>query len=263
MPILRRLSLVAACALATSAATLRAQPPGAAGQPQKFENLKVFPKDIPRDSLLGIMRSFTGALGVNCTFCHVAEPAPAGAPGPREQLRPARDDKQTKETARFMIRMADSLNRVVLAALPNRHSPTVVVSCATCHHGSPLPQTTVAMLSEAVEKTGVDSAIAQYRKLRGEMASGRYDFREGPVNDLAQALAARGRGADAIKLLEMNQEFFPNSPEVDVAMAEVYLRGGDRDKAIARFRAALTKRPNDPRVLRRLQDLGVSPSGDR
>jgi hypothetical protein len=256
-------SLAAAALVAgTASSALPAQPPGGPpGQPERFENLKVFPKDIPRDTLLGIMRGFTVALGVNCQYCHVSEPAPAGAPGPRERLRPALDDKQTKNTARFMIRMADSLNRVVLAALPNRHSPTVTVSCATCHHGSPIPQTTQAMLAEVVEKQGVDSAIAYYRKLRADMANGRYDFRETPINDFAQALAARGRAADAIRLLEMNQEFFPNSADVDVAAAEVYLRSGDRDKAIARFRAALVKRPNDPRVTRRLQDLGVTSGG--
>jgi tetratricopeptide (TPR) repeat protein len=216
------------------------------------------------------MRGFTEALGVNCQFCHVSETVQGGAeggapgggpPGPRQRLRPELDDKPQKNTARFMLRMADSLNRVVLAALPDRHSPTITVTCATCHHGSPLPQTTQAMLSETIETAGVDSAIARYRHLRTDMIAGRYDFREAPVDELATTLAARGRTADAIKLLEMNQEFFPNSADVDLTMAEVYLRSGDRDKAITRFRAALVKRPNDPRVLRRLQDLGVAPAG--
>ena len=244
---------------AVAPATVRAQQPG--GPPEKFENLKVFSKDNPRDSLLGIMRGFTSALGVNCTYCHVTEPAPAGAPGPRERLKPAADDKQTKKTARFMIKMADSLNRVVLAALPERHSPKITVSCATCHHGSPLPQTTQAMVAEAIEKGGLDSAMARYRRLRADMVNGRYDFREGPINDVATTLAARGQAPDAIRLLEMNQEFFPNSADVDLTMAEVYLKSGDRDKAIAHFRAALVKRPNDPRVTRRLQELGVPATG--
>jgi Flp pilus assembly protein TadD len=191
----------------------------------------------------------------------VTEPAPAGAPGPRERLKPAADDKQTKKTARFMLRMADSLNRVVLAALPERHSPRITVSCATCHHGSPLPQTTQAMMAEAIDKSGLDSAIATYRTLRADMVNGRYDFRDGPINDVAATLAARGRTADALRLLEMNQEFFPNAPEVDVAMADVYLKAGNRDEAIAHLRAALVKRPNDQRVMRRLRDLGVSTGG--
>ena len=236
--------------------SVRAQQPG---QPEKFENLKYFPKDIPRDSLLGIMRGFTTALGVNCQYCHASEPAPAGAPGPRERLRPALDDKQTKLTARFMLRMVDTLNHAILPALDKRHTPAIRISCATCHHGSPLPQTTQAMMSETIERAGVDSAIASYRKLRGEMVAGRYDFREGPIDDLAQSLAARGRTADALKLLQMNQEFFPGSADVDLTMAEVYMKSGDRDNAITRYRAALVKRPNDPRILRRMQELGVTP----
>jgi hypothetical protein len=264
---LRSLALsLAFVATIAAARPLAAQQPGGP-QERPFENLKVFPKDIPRDSLLGIMRGFTNALGVNCQYCHVSEPAPApaaGAPaggppggGPRERLVPAKDDKQTKLTARFMIRMVDSLNHAILPALTARHDPPIVVSCATCHHGSPLPQTTQAMLAETVEKSGVDSAMARYRSLRGEMVSGRYDFREGPVNDLAQSLATRGRTADALKLLQMNQEFFPNSADVDVATAEVYLKSGNRDQAIARYRAALVKRPNDPRIQRALAQLGA------
>jgi hypothetical protein len=256
----RRVSAAALLLGAALAAPLRAQQPG---PPEKFENLKYFPRDIPRDSLLGIMRGFTTALGVNCQYCHVSEPAPAGAPGPRERLRPALDDKQTKLTARFMLRMVDTLNHAILPALDKRHTPAIAVTCATCHHGSPLPQTTQMMMAEQIERVGVDSAIAGYRKLRADMAAGRYDLREGPIDDVALSLAARGRGDDAIKLLEMNQEFFPASADVDLTMAEVYMRKGDKDRAIARYRAALVKRPNDPRIMRRMQELGVKPDSAR
>ena len=276
-------AFVAAACLAGSAAYLAfaprasAQPPAAgapAGQPPApFENLKVYPKNIPHDSLLAIMRGFTVALGVNCQYCHVAEPVPvtataasgpAGAPPggpPRERLRPALDDKQAKQTARFMIRMADSLNRVVLAALPDRHRPAVGVACVTCHRGSPLPQTIDAALAETIARAGVDSALARYRQLRGDMVSGRYDFREGPLVELAQALAGGGRTADALKVLQTAQEFAPSSPNVDLAMGDVYLKAGDRDQAVTRYRVALTKRPNDPRARQRLQELGVPAAG--
>ena len=280
-------ALVAAACLAGSPAYLAlaprawAQPPAprspAGQQPAPFENLKVYPKDIPHDSLLAIMRGFTVALGVNCQYCHVAETVPAtataagGSPGtppgggpggpPRERLRPALDDKQAKQTARFMIRMADSLNRVVLAALPDRHRPAVGIACVTCHRGSPLPQTIDAALAERIERAGVDSALARYRQLRGDMVSGRYDFREGPLVDLAQSLAGNGHTADALKVLQMAQEFAPSSPNVDLAMGDVYLKAGDRDQAVTRYRVVLTKRPNDPRARQRLQELGVPAAG--
>ncbi len=262
----RRPLVIAAFGTTTALAArqpLAAQQPAVA--PPPFENLKVFPKDIPHDSLLAAMRRFTTALGVNCQYCHVAEPvagpslaggAPAGGP-PRERLRPALDTKPTKETARFMLRMTDSLNRVTLAALPRRHRPAVAITCITCHRGSPLPQTIDAALAETVERAGVDSAVARYRELRGDMAAGRYDFREGPIIDLAQTLVGAGRMGEALKLLQMDQEFYPSSAAIDLAMGETYLKAGDRDQAVARLRMALVKRPNDPRIRQRLQELGA------
>src|SRR5882672_10879741 len=71
-------------------ATHAQQPPFA---PQ---NLQVLPKDISRQDLIGAMRLFNQALGVQCDHCHVA----------REF---AKDDKPTKNVARAMIRMVHSL----------------------------------------------------------------------------------------------------------------------------------------------------------
>ena len=58
----------------------------------------------------------------------------------------------------------------------------------------------------------------------------------------------------------MNQEFYPSSADVDLTFAEVYRRAGDRNNAIARYRAVLTKRPNDMRARQRLQELGAEPA---
>lgn len=224
--------------------------------PQKFENLKVFPKDIPRDTLLGIMRGFTVALGVRCTYCHVSEP---GANG-REQLFFARDDKKTKNKARFMLRMVDSLDHAVLPNLPDRRNPPVQVRCITCHRGLPVPATLTTLLTAAVDSFGVDSAAARYQRLRDDMESGRYDLSEGSVSDVARVLAERGRVQDALALLQVNQRFHPNSAEIDFEMGDLYRRLGDRDRAITSYRTALVKRPNDPRVLQRLRELGAEPS---
>ena len=246
-----------AIALAGIAGVPRAA--GAQQPSQRFENLKVFPKDIPRDTLLQIMRGISLALGVRCQHCHVQEPAPAGSPGPRERFNFPADDKQTKHTARFMMRMTDSLNRVVLAALPNRREPSVRVGCVTCHHGLPVPQTLETTLAEAIEKFGADSAVARYERLRQDMASGRYDFSETSLSDLARTLGERGKTAEALAMLQLNQKYYPSSPDVDFQLAELHVKRGEKDQAIARFRAVLAKRPNDMRARRGLQGLGVTP----
>src|ERR1051326_3858387 len=64
--LLRRLLPLLVIATATRTAT--AQFP-----PTKLENLKVFPRDIPVRALIDTMASFTRALGVRCTYCHVGE----------------------------------------------------------------------------------------------------------------------------------------------------------------------------------------------
>jgi hypothetical protein len=227
--------------------------------PDHFENLQVLPRDISRDSLLGVMRGFTAALGVRCQFCHVERAAPPGAPPGPPPMEFKSDSLAHKQMARFMLRMVDTLNHVVLPRLPNRDDPPTNVACMTCHRGMAKPGTIETVLSSAIAHGNADSAIARYRALRADMASGRFDFREGPVENVAQGLTTAQRYADAIALLKMIQEFYPNSSNVDVQMAETYLAQGDRDQGIAHLRAALTKNPNDPRPRMRLQQLGVQP----
>ena len=224
------------------------------GQQQPYENLRFFSKDTPRDSLLSIMRGFTYALGVNCAYCHVEEAQPNGRP----RLRPPLDDKVEKQKARFMLAMTDTLNRVTLAALPSRHEG-VRVNCVTCHRGSPIPGTIETVLTDALDKFGTDSAIARYRKLRENMASGRFDFSEGPVTAVARAQLEKRPDA-AIALLLMNQELNPTSAEIDFQLGDIYEKRGDKAKAIASFESVLKKRPNDMRARQRLTALGKPPA---
>ncbi len=237
----------------------------AAGQiPEKFENLQVLPKDIHRDTLVGIMRRFTMSLGVRCQFCHVereaaAAPAGGGGGGGGLNFNFALDDKDNKKIARHMIRMVDSINTRFLASIPNRDDPPTNITCVTCHRGVMKPTTIETVLLSTTSRVGVDSAIARYRALRNDMASGRFNFTEQPVSEVATQLSRQGRHDDAIKLLMMNQEFYPNSAGIDFQLAETYLAKGDRDAGIARLRAMLTKNPNDRRAQARLQQLGVQP----
>jgi hypothetical protein len=227
--------------------------------PEKFENLKVLPRDIPRDTLISIMRRFTGALGVRCTYCHVEREGAAPEPGGGLNLDFASDRKPPKEKARFMLRMTDSLNTAVLPRVPNRHDPPVGITCVTCHRGVALPMTIEVLLTETTTRLGVDSAIARYRLLRADMVSGRYNFSEGPVSEVARQFSMQGKHTEAIALLQMLQEFYPNSVNIELQLAETYIAKGDRDSGIARLRAVLTKNPNDRRARQRLQQLGVTP----
>jgi tetratricopeptide (TPR) repeat protein len=230
--------------------------PGAleAQLPAKFENLQYFPKDIPRDTLVNIMRGFSFALGVRCQYCH------AGGDGVSfEGVDFKSDDKATKRKARYMLHMADTINDRLLAALPDRSTPPVRVACVTCHRGLSKPATLASTLTATIETKGTDSAVAQYRRLRqNAMTQGTFDFGEWSMNELARTLSERGKTAEAIAMLELNQEFYPQAAEIDFMIAELHLQRGEKDKAITRYRAVLEKQPNNARAKQRLSELGAT-----
>ena len=223
--------------------------------PERFQNLQVLPGDIARDSLVQIMRGFSFALGVRCQYCHAGGDGISFAGVAFDS-----DDKPAKRKARFMLRMVDSLNRIVLAALPERSDPPVTVQCVTCHRGLSKPTTLQAVLMKTIEQSGVDSAIRQYRGLRERTAlNGYYDFTEWRISELARQLVAAGKIPEAVAIQEMNAEFNPRSESIPLDLGELFRRRGERDKAIAAFQRVLQLNPNNPQARQRLTELGVRP----
>ena len=155
--------------------------------------------------------------------------------------------------------MTNQLNTVTLAQLPSRAQPRVVVDCATCHHGLSLPKSLQTTLLEVIDAEGVAAAVARYRELRKDSLLGRYDFGEWEINELARRLSEAGKSDAAIAILEMNGEFYPASADIDVLIGEQHRRRGDRDKAIQRYRAALTKAPQNGLARQRLTELEKNP----
>jgi tetratricopeptide (TPR) repeat protein len=197
------------------------------------------------------MREFSFSLGVRCQYCH------AGGDGVSlEGVNFGSDEKPTKLKARAMLRMVDQINGPVLAALPARAEPKVTVDCVTCHRGLPLPKTLQTTLLEIVNKDGAAAATARYRELRtNQTLTGRWNFGEWEINELARRLRDVGNLEAAIAILEMNGEFNPKSAEIDFYLGEMHLARGEKDKALSRFRAALEKAPNHAPAKARIAEL--------
>lgn len=88
--------------------------------PKNLKVLKVEPQQ-----LMGVMRSYTTALGVRCDHCHAAPPDFASDSNPK------------KEVARHMITMLAEIN----AKFPDGKEH---VSCYTCHRGEVTPKMAAA-----------------------------------------------------------------------------------------------------------------------
>lgn len=227
-------------------------PSAAAAQiPTEFENLQVLPSDIPADSLVQIMRSFSFATGLPCEGCHVM-----GEGGSFEGARFHLDDKAPKRQARFMIRMVEQLNREILPDLPERDESPLRVECKTCHRGIPKPFLLRTELRRLVHEEGVEAAEARYRELRERRGdAGVYDFREWEMNELARELEAEGDLAAAAAILELNEEFHPMSPSIPRLLGSLYERLGRTTDAIGAYARALGRAPTNAQALERLRAL--------
>jgi len=101
-----------------------------------FKNLKVLNKNISHEELGKVMHNFNDALGVKCDFCH----APSKDPGGHPDF--ASDEKGEKKIAREMMKMTNKINKKFFHGKTKLGDKDAVlaVSCATCHHGSPHPE---------------------------------------------------------------------------------------------------------------------------
>jgi tetratricopeptide (TPR) repeat protein len=225
--------------------------PVSAQPPWKAKNVQYFPADISREALTQRMREFSFALGVRCQYCH------AGGNGVSfEGVDFSSDEKPTKVKARAMLRMTEQINRTLLPQLPSRAEPRVEVSCTTCHRGLSLPKTLQTTLFEIVKTDGAAAAVARYRELRrDDTLSGRYNFGEWEMNELARRLAEADNPSAAIAILEMNGEFYPKSASIDFQIGELLKARGDREKALQRYRQALEKDPANDAIKRRIAEL--------
>jgi hypothetical protein len=233
----RLLAVVIVCALT---GRVTAQTPAAQQPPWKARNLKFFPSDITREALVQRMREFAFALDVRCQYCH------AGGDGVTlDGVDFASDEKPTKLKARAMLTMTEEINRNLLTQVPSRAEPRVEVNCATCHRGLPLPKSLQTKLLEIVQTDGVDAAIARYRQLRkDDTLSGKYNFGEWEINELARHLVDAGNKPAAIAFLEMNGGYYPQSASIETQLG-VLFEATDKVKALQHYRQALEKDPNN------------------
>lgn len=193
--------------LAVLAGAIGARPAAAQFPPDSFTNLKVLSKDIRPEQLVALMRSFTEALGVRCSTCHVGEEN-----RPLSSYDFAADDKLMKKKARVMLHMVQHINDEHLADLPERLDPPLRVTCFTCHHGVREPRTLQDRLRAAYVAGGIDSTLAAYHSLRDEYyGSAAYDFGDEPLIDLATEADAAGHLEDAVRLAALNVEMNPES----------------------------------------------------
>lgn len=113
-------------------------------------------------------------------------------------------------------------------------------------------------VSEVLLKTIVDkdvaSAIAQYNELKTS-DPGKYNFKESQLNMLGYQLLQIGKNKDAIEILKLNIEQFPNSSNVYDSMGEACMIDGNKELAILNYKKSLELNPNNTNAVEMLEKL--------
>ncbi len=239
---------VIALTAATSARSVNAQP--RFEWPDRAKNLKVLPKDMPKEKLQATMIGFTRSLGVRCPFCHVGQEGQ-----PLTTFDFVSDQKPTKDVARGMMKMARDVNRS-LGKMKFPEPNRVEVQCITCHRGRPRPLSLTDELAGVYETAGIDSTVARYTLLRERFyGAGSYDFSERSLNELGATMMAKGRHDDAVRVFQLNVQQNPNSSFAYSSLADAYAAAGQKDLAIQNYEKAIQLEPRNRDAEQKLKEL--------
>jgi len=204
------------------------------------------------------MAAIAAGLGVKCDFCHArgmrAQNQPEGQQGPAIQSVVPVTPSHI-EIARQMMAMTNDLNAKIQAITGKAPSDATRVSCVTCHRGVAIPGQLSDIVAATDRAKGPEAAVQQYRDLRQQYYGRQsYDFGEETLITAGTALI-NSRPNDAIALLKLNLEFFPQSVPTYQQMAYAYTRNIDDESAIAALEKALEIQPENGVIRGRLEQL--------
>jgi cytosine/adenosine deaminase-related metal-dependent hydrolase len=115
-----------------------------------------------------------------------------------------------------------------------------------------------AALAKTIADQNVDEAVKQYRQWKRTLPL-EYDFNESELNMLGYMLLEKEQHAEAIVILQLNVEMFPDSANTYDSLGEAYMKNGDKEKAIANYRKSLDLNPDNKIAREMLQKLGDKP----
>jgi CubicO group peptidase (beta-lactamase class C family) len=119
---------------------------------------------------------------------------------------------------------------------------------------APVLQPVAVAVYETIEKSGVEAGIARYRELKASRAS-EFDLGEPQLNDLGYELLQQKRTTDAIEVLKLNAELFPQSGNTYDSLAEAYMKGGQKELAIKNYAKSLELNPGNRHAVDQLATL--------
>jgi tetratricopeptide (TPR) repeat protein len=109
-------------------------------------------------------------------------------------------------------------------------------------------------LLKTIEEKGADAAVQQYHKLRSTQPDA-YSFGDDQLDELGNELVDSGKTKDAIKILKLNTELYPQSWSACDSLGDAYMKDGDKPPAIETFEKSLKLNSQNRKVIEKLKQL--------
>jgi tetratricopeptide (TPR) repeat protein len=111
-------------------------------------------------------------------------------------------------------------------------------------------------LSATIVSSGIDQAVKQYHDLKAaEPAT--YNFDEDELNTLGYQLIGAKKFKEAIHILQLNVEAYPQSGNVYDSLAEADMDDGNKPQAIANYQKSLQLNPKNRGAVDMLRKLNA------
>ena len=109
-------------------------------------------------------------------------------------------------------------------------------------------------LSATIASGGIDQAVKQYHDLKAA-APASYNFDEDELNNLGYVFIRAKNFKEAIRVLQLNVEAYPQSSNVYDSLGEAYMDDGNKPCAIANYQKSLQLNPKNRGAVLMLQKL--------
>ena len=110
------------------------------------------------------------------------------------------------------------------------------------------------VLLKTIDERGIDAAVAEYRSLKAR-GFGDLHTNEGDINTLGYRLLSRKRVPEAIEILKLNVEAYPNSANAYDSLGEAYFASGNTPQAIQNYEKSLSLDPANTNAAMMLKKL--------
>ena len=107
-----------------------------------------------------------------------------------------------------------------------------------------------------IEEKGIDEGIKKFFEMKEEVRTiRRYVFEEWLIKSLGLSFLSQNKMEEAIGVLKLNSQLYPESWDAYYTLAEAYMKTGDKPMALQNYQKALERNPDESNMKRIMNKL--------